>query len=45
MLFTKEEAVDISTRHLRFDIGLLAEQLIDAINWIKREADTSHLTA
>lgn len=43
LLTREEEAVDISTRHLRFDIGLLAERLIDASNWIKRKADTSHL--
>jgi putative phosphoribosyl transferase len=43
LLTQEEEAVDISTRHLRFDIGLLAERLVDATNWIKREPDTSHL--
>lgn len=43
LLTQEEEAVDISTRHLRFDIGLLAERLVDATNWIKRETDTWHL--
>jgi putative phosphoribosyl transferase len=43
LLTKQEEAVDISTRHLRFDIGLLAERLVDATNWIKTEPDTSHL--
>jgi putative phosphoribosyl transferase len=43
LLTQDEEAVDVSTRHLRFDIGLLAERLVDATNWIKRESDTSHL--
>jgi dienelactone hydrolase len=43
LLTQEEEAVDASTRHLRFDIGLLAERLVDATNWIKKEADTSHL--
>jgi putative phosphoribosyl transferase len=43
LLTQEEEAVDINTRHLRFDIGLLAERLIDATNWIKREPDTWHL--
>ena len=43
LLTQEEEAVDISTRHLRFDIGLLAERLIDATNWLKRETDTGYL--
>jgi dienelactone hydrolase len=43
LLTQEEEAVDIHTRHLRFDIGLLAERLVDATNWIKREPDTWHL--
>jgi putative phosphoribosyl transferase len=43
LLTREEEAVDISTRHLRFDIGLLAKRLIDASNWLKQKADTSHL--
>src|SRR6184192_4332283 len=29
LLTQQEEAVDLSTRHLRFDIGLLAERLVD----------------
>jgi dienelactone hydrolase len=43
LLTQQEEAVDNSTRHLRFDIGLLAERLVDATNWIKTEPETSHL--
>jgi putative phosphoribosyl transferase len=43
LLTPEEEAVDVNTRQLRFDIGLLAERLIDATNWIKKKADTSHL--
>jgi putative phosphoribosyl transferase len=43
LLTREEEAVDISTRHLRFDIDLLAKRLIDASNWLKEKADTSHL--
>src|SRR6266480_8040169 len=43
LLTQEEESVDIRTRHLRFDIGLLAERLVDATNWIKRGRDTSHL--
>jgi dienelactone hydrolase len=43
LLTQEEEAVDLSTRHLRFDIGLLADRLVDATNWIKRKPDTAHL--
>jgi len=39
LLTAEEEAVDIQTRHLRFDIGLLADRLIDATDWIKGEFD------
>src|SRR5437588_9613594 len=39
-LLTKdEEAVDVHTAHLRFDIALLAQRLIDATYWIKDEFD------
>jgi len=39
-LLTKdEEAVDVHTAHLRFDIGLLGERLIDATYWVKGEFD------
>src|SRR6266576_122152 len=43
LLTQEEEAVDLSTRHLRFDIGLLAERLVDATDWIKGKPDTAHL--
>jgi len=43
LLTQEEETVDLRTRHLRFDIGLLAERLVDATNWIKRGPHTSHL--
>src|SRR5438128_10369642 len=39
LLTRDEEAADIHTAHLRFDIGLLAERLIDATHWIKDEFD------
>ena len=42
LLTREEEAIDVDTRHLRFDIGLLAERLIDAIFWLK--GDLSHLS-
>jgi pimeloyl-ACP methyl ester carboxylesterase len=41
LLTKEEEAVDVHTRQLRFDIGLLAERLIDATYWLK--GDLSHL--
>ena len=39
LLTKEEEAVDMHTAHLRFDIGLLAERLINATRWIKSELD------
>lgn len=39
LLTKQEEATDVRTRHLRFDIGLLAERLVDATAWIKGEFD------
>lgn len=38
LLTPEEESVDIYTRHLRFDISLLAERLVDAIKWIEESA-------
>jgi len=43
LLTPGEEAMDMSTGHLRFDIGLLAKRLIDATNWIKSKTDTRYL--
>jgi putative phosphoribosyl transferase len=43
LLTREEEAVDIYTRHLRFDIRLLARRLVDATTWVEREADLRHL--
>src|SRR5205807_5612729 len=37
LLTRDEEAVDMHTAHLRFDIWLLATRLIDATHWIKGE--------
>src|SRR5947209_13518729 len=39
LLTKEEEAVDMHTAHLRFDIGLLATRLIDATYWIEGELD------
>src|SRR5437773_12444723 len=43
LLTQEEETVDMSTRHLRFDIGLLAERLVDATNWLRSKPETSRL--
>ena len=43
LLTQEEESVDSRTGHLRFDIGLLAERLVHATNWLKRSPDTWHL--
>jgi dienelactone hydrolase len=43
LLTREEEAVDLHTRHLRFDIGLLARRLSEATDWVKREGDLQHL--
>lgn len=43
LLTVEEEAVDIRTAHLRFNIGLLAERLIGATDWLKQNDDTEHL--
>src|SRR5437867_5357375 len=37
LLTREEEAVDIRTAHLRFDIGLLAERLGSATDWTLHE--------
>src|ERR1051325_2315589 len=37
LLTSDEEAIDIQTAHLRFDIAFLAQRLIGATEWIKCE--------
>jgi putative phosphoribosyl transferase len=37
LLTEEEEAVDRLTAHLRFDIGLLAERLVGATDWLSRQ--------
>ncbi|MFL5802541.1 MAG: hypothetical protein ACJ8CR_12480 [Roseiflexaceae bacterium] len=34
LLTAEEEAIDLRTAHLRFDIGLFAERLIAATDWL-----------
>ena len=43
LLTADEEAVDLQTGHLRFDIGLLAERLVCATDWLTQRPDTRHL--
>jgi dienelactone hydrolase len=39
LLTRDEEAIDAYTRHLRFDIDLLADRLVNATYWLKGEFD------
>lgn len=43
LLTGDEEAIDARTRHLRFDIELLAHRLCGATQWITRNAETKSL--
>src|SRR5882672_8833518 len=43
LLTPDEEAVDLRTAHLRFDVGLLAERLVAATDWLTQRPDTRHL--
>jgi dienelactone hydrolase len=43
LLTPEEEAVDDYTRHLRFDIGLLAERLGGVIDWLTQQPATRGL--
>ncbi|MBD2678598.1 MULTISPECIES: dienelactone hydrolase family protein [Nostoc] len=43
LLTLEEEEIDLRTRHLRFDIGLLASRLVGATDWLTHNPDTRHL--
>ncbi len=43
LLTREEEKIDQRTRHLRFDINLLAQRLVGATEWVKKQKETSHL--
>lgn len=43
LLTAGEERVDARTGHLRFDIGLLANRLVGAIDWLARDERTAGL--
>jgi putative phosphoribosyl transferase len=37
LLTEEEEEIDLQTRHLRFDIGLLAQRLIGTTDWLTKQ--------
>lgn len=43
LLTPEEEALDLQTAHLRFDIQLLARRLVDTTDWILKDPDLSDL--
>jgi len=43
LLTPAEEQVDMHTRHIRFDVGLLADRLIGAMRWLDTQDDTRGL--
>ena len=43
LLTSDEEAIDMQTRHLRFDISLLARRLVDVTSWLGRVSGTNQL--
>jgi pimeloyl-ACP methyl ester carboxylesterase len=43
LLTHDEDAVDQVTRQFRFDIGLLADRLTDAIAWLEQQPETREL--
>ena len=44
LLSHAEEVVDEVTRHHRFDISMLADRLVVAIDWLATQSDTEHLS-
>src|ERR1700730_18905625 len=40
LLTPEEEMIDLRTKHLRFDIGLLAERLANVLGRVPHDADT-----
>ena len=43
LLTPEEESIDLFTTELRFDIGLLAQRLVAATDWLTQYADTRQL--
>lgn len=44
LLTPEEEALDMHTRHLRFDVNMLAERLAAAARWLRQNEATRHLS-
>jgi putative phosphoribosyl transferase len=44
LLTADEEAIDLQTQRLRFDISLLADRLVGAMDWLAQNPDTRDLT-
>ncbi|MDB9349910.1 dienelactone hydrolase family protein [Nodularia spumigena] len=43
LLTHEEEAIDLITRHLRFDIELLASRLVNTTDWLAQNPETHHM--
>jgi pimeloyl-ACP methyl ester carboxylesterase len=43
LLTAGEEQVDLRTRHLRFDIDLLTDRVVGALDWLARQPETQRL--
>jgi putative phosphoribosyl transferase len=43
LLTREEEAVDMRTAHLRFDIAMLADRLVGASEWLAKQPETSRM--
>ena len=44
LLTKEEEEIDMSTREFRFDVGLLAQRLMSATEWLKKNPATKNLS-
>lgn len=43
LLTAEEEKIDVVTRELRFDIGLLAERVQQTVDWVGQQSETSEM--
>src|SRR5436190_6311456 len=43
LLTAAEEAVDVRTRHLRFDVELLGRRVVASVDWLAADATTGPL--
>jgi dienelactone hydrolase len=43
LLTPSEQAIDLRTMNIRFDLGLLAERLVSATDWLTKQELTRHL--